>query len=86
MARALLWQPGGLLLGLEPLKTSRVQRKEMERRLDGPCHPKEAEPHTKPSGDTGFDVRLSSLPLGRSASVLREQGSYLRGSKNAAGA
>lgn len=38
MARTLPGQPLGLLLGLEPLKTSRVHRRKMERKLASFCH------------------------------------------------
>lgn len=58
---------GGRGLGPEPLKTSRVQRKKMERRLDGSfipmCLSLTPNPHGKRGGVCGFDDSLASFPF-----------------------
>lgn len=46
-------QQWDLLLGLEPFNTSGVQSKKTERILDGSCHPKVTEPHSKPQWGKG---------------------------------
>lgn len=58
MGRTWPWQPRDLLFSLEPVKTSRVQRRKMERRLDGSFAPKGLSPPRPPpwgkGGGKGF--------------------------------